>query len=137
MRLPAKELAKLSKPHLKIHVGDIWWLPEALTAYSGGKDRFCLIVALERAAGSAIPARAHYVVGSTRGGGQPVIVLEVGEANLRQRTHFRFWWSGDIDLNTLVTEGRFKGRLDVTRRDEIGASIRTSKRAVLKRLVGR
>ena len=137
MRLLAEQLAKLYEPHQKIRVGDIWWLPEALTAYPGDKDRFCLIVALEYPAGSEMPARAHYVVGSTRGGSRPEIVLDPGEANLRKRTHFSFWWSGDINLNTLIREGHLKGRLGVNRQEEIGTSIQASKRAILKKLVRR
>src|SRR6266568_7503825 len=90
-------------------VGDVWWLPEEHARYPGGKDRFCLVVALERAPGATCAARAHYVVGSTQRGGRPEIVLEPGEANLRQRTYFRFWWSGDIDIPTLIQAGRYRG----------------------------
>jgi hypothetical protein len=137
MPLPSKAPASLSQPHLKINVGDVWWLPEEKVGFPGGKDRFCLIVALERPPGARVPARAHYVVGSTRSGGPPAIVVEAGEANLRKRTHFRFWWSGDIDLATLVEAGRLKGRLDPGRRDEIGAAVRVSNRSALKRLLDR
>ena len=137
MPLPPEALATLSQPHLKVHVGDVWWLPEELSSYPGGKGRFCLVAALETPPGQDVPARAHYVAGSTSSGGPPEIVLEPGEANLPRRTHFRFWWSGDIDLATVVSKGRFKGRLDSARREEIGTAIRASKRAVLKRLVSR
>ncbi len=137
MPLPPEALATLSQPHLKVHVGDVWWVPEELASYPGGKGRFCLVVALETPPGQDVPARAHYVVGSTSSGGPPEIVLVPGEANLPQSTHFRFWWSGDIDLPTLVSRGRFKGRLDSARQEEIRIAIKASKRAVLKRLVSR
>jgi hypothetical protein len=136
MRLPAEAIAKLSKPHLRVNVGDVWWLPAEHTRFPGGKDRFCLVVALEVPPGRKTPARAHYVVGSTRPGGPPEVVLDVAEANLPRRTYFRFWWSGDIDLSLLVRVGRFKGRLDHARDHEIGEAVRSSKRAGLKRLVG-
>jgi hypothetical protein len=136
MPLPPEALATLSQPHLRVHVGDVWWLPEEQARYPGGKGRFCLVVALEGLPGTQVPARAHYVAGSTSPGGRPVIVLEAGHAGLRERTHFRFWWSGDIEIFKLVEAGRFKGRLDSLRRVEIDAAIRASKRAVLKRLLG-
>ena len=135
MLLPAEALAELSQPHLRVHIGDVWWLPEELAKYPGGKARYCLVVALETLSGGRIPARAHYVAGSTRPAGPPELVLEVGEANLRNRTHFRFWWSSDIEIATLVNAGRFIGRLDLGRRPEIAAAVHASKRAVLRRLV--
>jgi hypothetical protein len=63
-------------------------------------------------------------------------VLQPGEANLRQRTYFSFWWSSDLDVNTLEMAGNLKGRLDGTRLHEIQEAIRTSKRLILKRLIG-
>src|SRR5438034_7265305 len=102
MPLPAGALAELSQPHLRVHVGDVWWLPEEHARYPGGKGRFCLIVALETPPAGKVPARAHYVAGSTSPGGPPKLVLKAGEANLCYRTHFCFWWSSDIDIVTLV-----------------------------------
>jgi len=134
--VPVQEQTQLSQPPLTVNVGEIWWLPEDLAGYPGGKDRFCLIVALEIAVGSPLPARAHYVAGSTSPGGPPEIVLEAGEANLRWRTYFRFWWSGDIDIPSLVAVGRLKGQLDPARVSEIRTTIGASKRIVLKKLVG-
>lgn len=125
---------QVSQPDLVVEVGDVWWLPEALARYPGGKDRFCLIVALEITCGG-ITARAHYVVGSTKRCGAPKIVLEEGEANLHERTHFGFWWSGDIDVGTLTELGRLRGRLDAGRLGEIACAIRTSRRVALRRLV--
>jgi hypothetical protein len=126
---------RLSRPDCDVQVGDVWWLPEEQAHFPGGKDRFCLVVGLETPPGAQLPARVHYVVGSTHRGGPPEIVLEPGEANLRLRTHFRFWWSGDIDIASLLRTGQLRGRLDRARHGEIGIAIRASKRAVLKRLV--
>jgi len=119
---------------LKVEIGDVWWIPEELASYPEGKDRFCLVVALEMSPGSQLPARVHYVAGSTSAGGGIKIVLAPGEANLRKRTHFRFWWSGDIGIPALVTCGRFVGKLARERLGEIGVAIRASRRSVLKRL---
>jgi hypothetical protein len=129
-------LAAVSQRDLKVEIGDVWWIPEELASYPEGKDRFCLIVALEMPAGERLPARAHYVAGSTSAGGGIKIVFAPGEANLRKRTHFRFWWSGDIGIPTLVTCGKFVGKLATERLGEIVAAIRASRRSVLKRLVG-
>ena len=119
-----------------VEVGDVWWIPEAQVRYPGGKDRFCLVVALEHPPAATCAARAHFVVGSTQRGGGPAIVLEPGEANLRQRTRFGFWWSGDIDIPTLMQAGRYRGSLELGRREEIVDAIQASKRLVLQRLVG-
>jgi hypothetical protein len=133
--VPPEAQAALSQPHLKVHVGDVWWIPEGLHRYPGGKGRFCLVVALETPPGSSVPARAHYVAGSTGRGSQPEIVVEPRHAGLEKRTHFSFWWSGDLDLATLIARGRFKGKLESARLAEIRVAICASKRVALKKLV--
>jgi len=129
-------LAAVNEFQLGVEIGDVWWIPEELSSYPGGKGRFCLVVALETPPGPQVPARAHYVAGSTSSGGGSKIVLEAGEAGLRKRTYFCFWWSGDIGIPVLVACGRFVGKLATERMGEIGAAIRASRRATLKRLVG-
>lgn len=52
MPLRPELLATVSQPDLKVRVGDVWWLPAELAFYPGGKGRFCLVVALESAAGA-------------------------------------------------------------------------------------
>jgi len=133
--LPPEPLTAPTKAPVNVQVGDVWWVPEDVNGYPGGKGRFCLVVALESAAGSALPARAHYVAGSTNKGSRPEIVLEPGDAGLDKRGYFSFWWSGDLGVTTLVAVGRYKGRLDSTRHDDIRAAICASKRSVLKKLV--
>jgi hypothetical protein len=122
-------------PSRGVGVGDIWWLPEAETRYPGGKDRYCLIVALETPPGSADPTRAHFVAGSRSSGGRPEVVVVPSEASLGSKTHFRFWWSGSVDLETLRSAGKFKGTLAKSRISEIAVAISASKRVVLKRLI--
>ena len=135
MPLPPKALSAVSQAQLTVHVGDVWWIPEDLNGYPGGKGRFCLIVALETPPGRSAPARAHYIAGSTARGPRPELIVESGHAGLPKRTHFGFWWSGDIDLLTLVAGGRFTGHLEPARHDEIRVAISASKRVALKRLV--
>ncbi len=119
-----------------VQVGDVWWIPDDMNGYPGGKGRFCLVVVVEKRSGTVLPARAHYVAGSTKEGSRPQIVLEAGEGGLEKRGYFSFWWSGDLGVTTLVSVGRFKGRLALARHDEIRVAICASKRVALKRLVG-
>ena len=135
MPLPPKALSAVSQAQLTVHVGDVWWIPEDLNGYPGGKGRFCLIVALETPPGTSAPARAHYIAGSTASGSGPKIIVESGHAGLPRRTHFSFWWSGDINLWTLVAGGHFKGHLEPACHDEIRVAIFASKRVALKELV--
>lgn len=118
-----------------VQVGDVWWIPDDMSGYPGGKGRFCLVVALEKSSGSVLPVRAHYVAGSTQKGSRPQIVLEPGDGGLDKRSYFSFWWSGDLSVTALATVGRFKGRLEPARHGEIRAAICASKRVVLKKLV--
>lgn len=133
--MPPEPPAAQTKAPAQVQVGDLWWIPEDVNGYPGGKGRFCLVVALETSHGSAPPARAHYVAGTSNKGSRPQIVLEAGEGGLEKRGYFSFWWSGDLGVTTLVAVGRFKGRLEPARHNEIRAAICASKRAALKRLV--
>lgn len=133
--LPSQPREVAPEAPVQVKVGDVWWIPESVNGYPGGKGRCCLVVALEAPPGQAAPARAHYVAGTTQPGSRPQIIVESGEAGLEQRTHFSFWWSGDLGVTTLAALGCFKGRLDSTRDGEIRAAICGSKRAALKRLV--
>ena len=135
MPLPPEPLAGAPTKPVQVQVGDVWWIPEEMNGYPGGKGRFCLVVALETPPGTVLPARAHYVAGSSDKGSRPQIVLEAGEAGLDKRGYFSFWWSGDLGVTALVAVGRFKGRVDAARHDEIKAAICASKRVALKKLV--
>ena len=126
----------VGEPETRVEVGDIWWLPESVAGYPGGKNRYCLVVALEGPNRSVNPGRVHFVAGSTKSCGRPVIILNSGEATLNRTTYFGFWWSGDISISVLVGAGRLQGRITAERRSEIRAGICASKRVALKRLVG-
>jgi hypothetical protein len=106
-----------------------------MNGFPGGKGRFCLVVALEASFSSMLPARAHYVAGSTKTGSKPELVLEVGEAGLDKVGYFSFFWSGDIGVTTLGIVGRLKGRVDSSRHAEIKAAICASRRLALRKLV--
>lgn len=81
-----------NNPGLQVEVGDVWWIPEQFNGYPGGKGRFCLVVALQKGRALALPGRAHFVPGSTKPGRSknihPEIVLQAGEAGLRELTYF-------------------------------------------------
>src|SRR5262245_37945707 len=93
--LPPEAMVAPTNATELVQVGDVWWIPEDVNGYPGGKGRFCLVVALEKPSGSALPVRAHYVAGTTEKGSRPQIVLEAGDAGLGRRGYFSFWWSGD------------------------------------------
>jgi hypothetical protein len=118
-----------------VAVGDVWWLPAHVAQYPGGKDRYCLIVALETEPGQTQPSRAHYVVGSTGKGGRPAIVVQAGEAGPGKQTFFRFWWSGSTEISTITNSGKRAGNLVVARLPEIIAATRDCKLVRLKRLM--
>jgi hypothetical protein len=118
-----------------VAVGEVWWLPAHVVQYPGGKDRYCLIVALEIEPGQTQPSRAHFVVGSTGKGGPPEIVVQPGEAGPGKQTFFRFWWSGYAEISTIVNSGKRVGILFGARLPEITAAVRKCKLVRLKRLM--
>ncbi len=120
-----------------VAVGDVWWLPAHVANYPGGKDRYCLVVALETRPGQTQPSQAHFIVGSTAKGGGVEIVVQPGEAGPGQQTFFRFWQSGAADISTFVNSGKRVGSISVARLPEISTAVRDSKLVRLKRLMTR
>lgn len=137
MNLPPEALQQLRAAQQSlVQIGDVWWLPEAAVPYPGGKDRYCLVVALEQAGGGIGATRAHYVAGSSRSSrGTTTVSAQAGVYGTGQDTYFRFWWSGSMDLLSLTEEGIWKGRLEAARFVEIEKAIRACKLVVLKRLL--
>jgi hypothetical protein len=103
--------------------------------YPGGKDRYCLIVALETVPGQTQASRAHFIVGSTAKGGRPEIVVRPGEVGTGKETFFRLWRSGSGDISTITAAGKRVGGLGTSRLVEITSAIQTCKLVVLKRLI--
>lgn len=134
MSLPEDVLKKLQDPALVLHVGDVWWVPNESLDYPRATDHFCVIAALEYGTDSSL-ARVHVIVGSTKRGGPPVIIVEAGEAGLTERTYFRFWKSCPVDPHVLVSVGKYKGRLSEKTQSLIVPTIRASKLSALKRLI--
>lgn len=136
MSLPEHALEQLRKvAEALVEVGDVWWLPEQHAKYPGGNDRFCLVVALEHTGGGSQAVLAHFVAGSTKGRKEPATIsATAGDCGLSEDTYFRFTWSSSIDLTSLATHGKWRGRLDKTRLFEIEGAIKASNRVVLKRL---
>lgn len=138
MSLPEDARARLLTVQLGlIAIGDVWWIPEDLARYPGGKDRFSLVVALEHPPGDeGRRPLVHFVAGS-RGGRSEAITIKVdsGSCGLNEDTYFRFWWSGSIAGTDLVTAGKPRGRLPDDRVGEIGTCVKASKLVLLKRLL--
>jgi hypothetical protein len=135
MTLPEEALAQLrALQEQMLAVGDIWWIPEALAKYPGDKDRFCLIVAIERPTGGA-GAVVHFVAGSTSSSRSNTIKVHAGSCGLNGDTYFRFWWAGSIRGSALVENGTHRGSFPAPRLPEIEAAIRASKLGHLKGLL--
>ena len=133
MSLPEDSLRKLAEADV-FSVGDIYWLPEELLNYDSGKDgRFCLLVHIERGANGA-PVRAHFIVGSTKRGSKPELLVAPNETDLRELTFFSFHSSSPVDIGTLRAEGKWRGRLDQSRQADIESAILTSNLGILKKL---
>jgi hypothetical protein len=116
-------------------VGDIYWILEEHLNYDSGKQgRYCLLVHIERT-GAGAPARAHFVVGSTKRGSQPELQVSVGTAALTSTTYFSFWASSPVDIGTVRDSARWQGRLPVEIQSEIEQAIMMSNLGVLKRLL--
>jgi hypothetical protein len=131
--LPEEALAKLRQLQ-EIAVGDVWWLPADCARYPGGKDRYCLIAAVEYASDGKTQLRIHFVCGSSKPGGGPRLVLSPGECGIWAGTNFRFFHSETIDPVVLREKGRLAGRLEAVRLPELKNAINRSRRVALKRL---
>jgi hypothetical protein len=129
--LPEEALRKLAQADV-FSVGDVYWIPEEHLNYDSGEPgRFCLLVHVELG-GDGTPARAHLIVGSTKKGSMPRIVVESGETELKGRGYFSFWTSSAVDIGTVRAEGKFRGRLAPNRLSEIIAAIADSNLTALK-----
>jgi hypothetical protein len=134
--LPEEALKRLAQADT-FSVGDVYWIPEEFLDYdSGDPGRFCLLIHIEYGVDRA-PARAHFIVGSTKIGSRPRIVVETGETDLTRRSYFSFWKTSSVDIGTLRDEGKFRGRLDFKRLPEIYSAIASSNLTSLKMLRAR
>jgi hypothetical protein len=130
--LPDAAVAQLRQLllEMRVNAGEIWWLPAEWARFPGGKDRYCLVVAVEEAAdGSQV--RVHYVCGTSKHGGGASIALAPGECGIRGGTRFAFFWHGTIDPITLKEKGRPLEPLATARCPEIQAAARDSRRPAL------
>jgi hypothetical protein len=129
--LPEEALRKLSQADV-FSVGDVYWMPEEHLNYdSGQRGRFCLLVHIESGADD-LPVRAHLIVGSTKRGSAPRLVIEPGETELKGRSYFSFWISSAVDIGTLRAAGKYRGRLAPTRLPDILTAIAASNLTALK-----
>lgn len=133
MPLPPK--AALTLFLLRVRVGAVWKLPGFYAKYQNNEPRYCLIVAVEEAPGTKTPARVHFVCGSKKKGGPPVVVTAPQEVGQPLTTYFRFFTTGDIEPTKLTRVGKYTGALAPERLREIEDAIRQSKLGHLKRLI--
>jgi hypothetical protein len=132
--LPEQALQKLAQADV-FSVGDVYWIPEERLNYDSGEPgRFSLLVFIESGADGA-PVQAHFIVGSTKKGSSPRIIVEAGETDLERRSYFSFWKSSVVAISTLRAEGKFRGRLAATRLPEIDGAIADSNLTSLKMLM--
>lgn len=138
MPLPPHALAKLAAAKLEaelreLAVGQCWWIPKEHVVYDprNEHDRYCLLVALE---GRPLPARAHFVVGTTKGATGPVMRIAAGELGNAQMTELDFSRSFPLDTRTLLGVGIRKRDLAPERLDEVRAKIHASSLIAVQRL---
>jgi hypothetical protein len=139
MALPASALAKLAEAKLETEIralslGDVWWLPKEYVDYAKPeKDRYCLLVALEPK-GAELPARAHFVAGTTKGATGPALAVIAWEVGTGEDTEFDFDRSFPIETRTLVKVGKKKSELKSDRLDELKRKIDASNLLAVQRL---
>jgi hypothetical protein len=139
MALPPHVRAKLAvaAAELKIRAlrpGQVWWLPKEHVDYARPKkDRYCLLVALEPK-GAELPARAHFVAGTTKGATGPGLAVDAGEVGSGQDTEFDFDRSFPVETKTLIRVGKQKGELKPARLDEMKRKIEVSSLLAVQRL---
>jgi hypothetical protein len=136
VELPPDALARLRAVKMKlIGVGNVVWLPARHVAFfPGGKDRFCLVAGIEPTSGGT-PGRIHLIGGSTQPSiGPKVIRVAAGEGGLPDETYFKFWWSDSVTVAVLMSDGKWKGRLNPNRLSEIENAVSASTLVNLKRL---
>jgi len=117
-----------------IYFGDVWWLPaHVVNGFGDGKDRFCVILGWEVDA-DGNRTRVCVTAGTSQGASQPRLEVAPGEAELKKKTTFWlpvFEWVSPADVDRY---GRFVGRLDDVRKEELRRVIGDASIAVLKGL---
>jgi len=105
--LPPSALVQLAAAKLEAEIrvlslGDVWWLPKEYVDYARPeKDRYCLLVALEPK-GADLPARAHFVAGTSKRATGPAIAVVAWEVGTGEDTEFDFDRSFAIETRTLA-----------------------------------
>ena len=139
MALPPHARAQLAAAAVELKIralaqGQVWWLPKELVDYAKPeKNRYCLLVALEPK-GAAVPARAHFVAGTTKGATGPALAVVAGEVGNGQDTEFDFDRSFPVETKTLIRFGLKKGELKVARLEELKSKITASSLVAVQRL---
>jgi len=90
-----------------------------------------LLVALE---GAPLPARAHFVAGTTKGATGPTLAVAAWEVGQGQETEFDFDRSFPISTRKLIEVGKRKKDLAPERLPEIRQKIEVSNLIAVQRL---
>lgn len=138
MQLPPHARAKLAARReaqiRALAVGQVWWLPKEHVDYAKPeKDRYCLLVALEPK-DADVPARAHFVAGTTKGATGPALAVMAGEVGTGEDTEFDFDRGFPVETKTLTKVGKKKGELKSNRLDELKRKIEASTLVAIQRL---
>lgn len=139
MPLPPHARAKLAEAAREariraLAVGQVWWLPKEHVDYAKPeKDRYCLMVALEPK-DAEVPARAHFVAGTTKGATGPALAVTAGEVGTGEDTEFDFDRSFPVDTKTLIKVGKKKDELKTERLEELKRKIEASTLVAIQRL---
>jgi hypothetical protein len=139
MALPPHARAKLAAAAAEVKIralraGQVWWLSREYVDYAKPeKDRYCLLVALEPK-GADVPARAHFVAGTTKGATGPALAVAAGEVGTGEDTEFDFDRSFPLETKTLTDVGKQKGELKAERLEELKRKIKASSLVAVQRL---
>jgi hypothetical protein len=138
MSLPEDELAKLRGLQAQMtgygvdlappgfrppRFGDVFcFRPGEMPYGSIPKSRFAVCVQEE----GDPPVVVHFVAGSTKDWGGPKIVLQAGEAGVRETTHFKFFRTYDFAPADTAQRAEYSGHVSESRKTEILEAIEQS-----------
>ena len=127
--LSAAALVELARVRESFVVpGGVYWVPGSVVIYGdSGKERPCLVAAVDA-------ARAHMIPGTSRTATGKALIVEAGEIDLIKRTHFDFRSTFPVSLCDLI-EFRHAGTLAPVRIAEMKCIISEFGPVALKRLM--
>jgi hypothetical protein len=144
--LPEKELAKLRAFQSELtgsavdsappgfrppRFGDVFHFRAAEVRYGSSQDsRFAVCVHEQ----GDPPVVVHFVAGSRKDRGGPMVVLEAHEAGVWERTYFKFFRTYDFTPAEIAERAEYAGHVSEARKCEILEAIKQSTLSI-KRLI--